>query len=327
MKRKIFIFVIALSLVFVQSTNCFAVTKVRYTEEIPLNTLNTTCEQEMWHYSGGYWLVNAGTDYEVKVTDLELAGALNISEYLKSNYVLLKIKLPMQVIDTLNYGDYVAFNPVTYRLPLSDLFIESSFYGYMENDYLYLYAKPILKLFGTRTFDEYITKLNVTLPLIDYTYGNNLYSIYKNATLVGGAKGAYNTTETSRNIISPYIHPYLIKNNTGVLRETYQISINDKRASYPNGHYVGWGTFKNGGAVGCRFIYPIGVEFTAFHESWYYDYSDEIPDEPVVPPDPPVIVDPPDDSGETTDEDDNKEGETTDVVSPWWRIHRTRNNL
>ncbi|MDO5331509.1 MAG: hypothetical protein Q4E99_02410 [Bacillota bacterium] len=307
MKRKFFLLVIAIGLVFVQCTDCFAESQTGNVYEIDLGTVETECQQEMWHYSDGYWLLNAGTENEIKLTDKDLASAMGIIDYMKEDYVPLKIELPQNVIDCINQGYYIAFDPVTSTQALSDLFDVSSFYGYIEGDYLYLYAHPKLNLFGSKTFDDFVTGLNVTLPLVDYTYGYNLYSIYKSSKLVGEAKGAYYTTEKSRTIMPPNIHPYMIKNNTGILSSTYQISINNAKAVYPSSHYVGWGTFKDGGAVGCRFIYPFGVSFTAYKTA-SDDDSDN--DEPYIPPTPP----------------EEKEDETETVSSPW-RIHRTQKNL
>ena len=324
-KRKILLIVITIVLVFVQSTDCFAVTTQTTYEEISLDPVTTVCQQEMWHYSGGYWIVNAGTKFEYRITDKDLAGILNIKGYLQSDYTPLFINLPEEVISYKNNGDYVSFYPVSDTIDLSELFDEESFYGYIEDNQLVLFAKPILNLFGAKSMDAFIPKMNVGVPLVDFYYGMNLYSLYRQGYLVGGAKGAFYVSNTSKTV-TPYLHPIMIKTNSGIIRNTYKISVNDGPASLLSNYYVGWGTFKDGGAVGCRFLYPIKVNFTAFHKQITYDYSDEEPDDPVIPPDPPV-VDPPDDSGETTDTDDNKEGETTEVVSPIWRIHRTRNNL
>lgn len=324
-KRKILLIVITIVLVFVQSTNCFAVTTQTTYENLSLDPFTTVCFQEMWHYSGGYWIVNAGTEYEYKITDRDLSGILNIKGHLQSEYTPLIIDLPEEVISCKNNGDYIAFNPVSDTIDLSKLFDVNSFYGYIEGNKLILFAKPVLNLFGAKSMDYFVAKMNVAVPLVDYEYGINLYSIFKDGNNVGGIKGTFYTSSVKK-VLLPYLHPIMIKSNSGLIRDTYRLSINDGPGQLLTNHFVGWGTFRDGGAVGCRFLYPIKINFTALHKEITYDYSDEDIDDPVIPPDPP-IVDPPDDSGETTDTDDNKEGETTDVVSPLWRIHRTRNNL
>ena len=329
MKRKIFLFVISLSLVFVQSTECFAVAQKQVVEEVDFTPYDVEFTQEMWHYSDGYWILNPGTDDEVTITELEVAQAINIRNYLVDHYIQFRIPLPSYIINRFSYGDTVTFELISSeKKKLSELFIEESIYGNIEGNYIYLFAKPILNLFDIRHVDEYVKKLSVSLPLVDYHYGNNLYEIYQSGTRLGVSEGWYDTTENKDrpNINEPYMHPGLIRSYSGLLKATKKISINHRKSEYPNEYTVGNGTFKKGGGFGCSFDYPLSINFTAYHTKWVY-YDDD-PVEPPTPPTPPTPEDP-GDSGETTqtEDEDNKEGETTEVVSPLWRIHRTRNNL
>lgn len=297
--KKIFILVIALGLVFVQSTNCFSATRVEVTEEIPLTPATTTCYQEMWHYAGGYWIVNSGTDYETKVTDKEMSGTMNIKNFLIANEILLKIKLPLEVVNVINYGDRVTFEPAApdgYNL--SDFFDVDSFHGNISNGYVNLYATPVANGLGTASFKSFNSAFP-NVPLIDYTYGTNIYKIYQSQKYLAVAQGAYHASSTSKT--EPYyIHPSMIKSSSGLLKDRNKITVGAKSVQ-TSSHYIGNGTFAKGGDVGCKFKLPLKINFTAHHDSWYWDYSDEQPTEPVLPPEP--------------------------VDLPSWRIHRSRNNL
>lgn len=321
MKRKIFCMALILILVYLSSTSCFAA-RERQIEELSFSEGRISWSDEMWHYSGGYWLLGFEETGQVKITDAQIGSALGITEYLKQGYVSMKAELPSDVKQALAEGAYINFDLYEFTEGASESLDFSTTYGELDDNYIYVNVQPTLPLFGLKSFDDYVTNLSISLPLIDHNFGDNLYSIYKNGDYQGTAQGRFNANETRPTITSPWMHPYMIKNSSGILKTSYKFKLGTSSASYPSNHYVGWGTFKYGGAVGYKFVYSLGVIFTGYKITWV-----EVPDEePYIPEDEPEPIEDPSDEGSDI-EDDNQTGATDPAAPDKWLIHRVRKTI
>lgn len=261
MNKKFLCFVLSLVLIFSSSVSCFA-----EEELVTVGSVDIAFIPEFWHYSGGYWKRDPDTETEAIYTDAQLGCAMNLLGELRDNYFKIIVDPPAEALEAYKNGQYITYSLRMTKRPIDNIIDTSSMYVYFEDDKLVVMVIPKLPLAGVKTFDDYIAGLNVTLPLIDYTYGNNLYSIFSGGKNLGVARGGYYCTETKIQLLRPYVHPYYIKDSSGVLRYSYQIQLQNSKIFYPSSHYVGWGTFRDGGAVGFRFVHKFGLDFKAYKE-------------------------------------------------------------
>lgn len=303
--KKFLALLLCLAIIFSFAEICFAQT-INYGSAKSLGKTTGTYTKEMWYDNKtAMWTFDNDDGSQTEVSAAVMSGPAKIGNYLKSTGFTFMVPLTAEAQAAYNSGDYITFDVEASTLPLADLFDTSSFYGTIQNGYLYLHANPIMKYFGLVTMGNFVTGLNVSMPIVDITYGNNLYKIYKSSRLQGIAVGKYQVGETRITVIDNYLHPAMIKSYSGQLNTAYQVRIGDDEPITPKSLSVGYNSFRNGGDLGYRFFYPFTVSFTG------YKYEAEIiPTEPEVPttPDAP---------------EENEEAAILAAASKW-KLHRVK---
>lgn len=306
--KKILAFIFCFIIIFSFNEVCFAQT-INYGSAKSLGKTTNTYAKEMWYDNKtGIWTFDNDDGSQTEVSAAVMSGPAKIGDYLKSNGFTFMVPLTPNAQAAYNEGDYITFDVEASTLPLANLFDTTSFYGSISNGYLYLHANPIMKNFGVIKMGNFVSGLNVSLPIVDITYGNNLYKIYKSSRLQGIAVGKYQIGETRITVIDNYMHPAMIKSYSGQLNTAYQIRIGDDEPITPKSLNVGYNSFRNGGDLGYRFFYPFTVSFTG------YKYEAEI-----IPPEP-TAPEPPN-QPETSIE--NEEAAILAAASKW-KLHRVK---
>jgi hypothetical protein len=189
---------------------------------------------ELWHFSGGYWKYK-----NLVVKDEELGRNLLDDEK-------LEIKL----------NDEIEF--------------EIS----LDNK-IYFKAKPKLHFYKKYSYQDIVGEMfNVNLPIVDPDYGYNTYSIFKRTenSNLGAADSYFDKDDpyASAPEGSYLIAPAQIKNADGHLYDgfTYKTGETIRQS---NNTSIGYYTFRNGGAVGIIFKYPI--KFTFYGDEYPSDLS------------------------------------------------------
>jgi len=154
---------------------------------------------------------------------------------------------------------------------VSDLFYDTPIIE-IKDGKIYFSAKPKFHFFD-RSHVNYQTiigdQLNVIIPIVDPEYGYNTYAIWKRTEPVdwGGAVGYFDKNDIFAFAPpeSGKIAPAQIKNSSGHLIEgfTFKTGTITRKSEESS---VGYGTFKNGGAVGIHFDYPIKFTFYSAKE-------------------------------------------------------------
>ena len=232
---------------------------------------------ELWHYSGGYWkykgLIIDDKDLVRNIRDEEaLEKAIN--EEIKFEYTIdpeLYKKLieegDIKIVCSTTLKDGVTMESKS----ILDLFYARPIIE-VENGKIYFSAKPRFHFFteDNASFQKIIgDKLNVRIPIVDPEYGCNTYAIWKRTEAVdwGGALGYFDKNDilVKAPPESGRIAPAQIKNASGHLIEgfTFKTGTITRKSEESS---VGYGTFKNGGAVGIHFDYPIKFTFYSAKE-------------------------------------------------------------
>ena len=281
-----------------------------------LDVVKCTMEIDMWHYSGGYW--KAGMNGEsfsesMELTDAELDGAFGIGDYISSNkYALFEIDIP----DKYNKPGWdFAMN---FSANFFDRFNTSTASARFSDGKILLYACPVLH-FSTYCFDDFFSNLLVSIPLLDITYGQNLYAVWKGATEMGRGYGYFNEAKIN-SVMTSLIHPWMIKDYTGKFQNGYRINF-DGKYDQSDAYSVGYGTFQKAGAVGLYLPYSFSVQLTAYKTESYWVEDPYVP--PVSPPDNPYV--PPEEPVNPETPSEPNPGDPTSpgaVSTDDWRIHR-----
>ena len=224
------------------------------TYEQQIGQIRGTYSLEMWHHSGGYWMVGNGTNKRIKVTDHEIEKA-GITGYLNATqYAKWVMELPSAVKKAIADG-----RKVTVKLSDNPTLYKSAYCEIIGGKYLHVYAKPVFHVAKTATLNSFVKGIKVTIPLVNMTYGRNLYSIYSIGRL--GARGVGLFCDASPGkVYEPYIHPSQITNSLGWLKSGIKIHVGGKTISSA-GCTVGLLTLAHGGAVGLEFDFPIKATF------------------------------------------------------------------
>lgn len=245
---------------------------------------------ELWHYSGGYWGYGSNNIY-----DTDLRNNLTNEDALASYLGEISFDFP---INSEVYSSIIRDGDATiklstdkeiynkerneyYRLSISDYF-----YGEVKSE---LYPNKIVikgqpKLhFTLDTYAEIIPDhFNRVLPLVDPNYGYNVYAIWGRNSAVdyGGARGYFDPNSTDGNMTDPTGEGRIpigwIENVDGHLKDGVGGHLSDDKDFLTNGITgrntedcsIGYYTFRNAGAVGVHFEYPIKLEI---YSSQYLD--------------------------------------------------------
>ncbi len=232
---------------------------------------------ELWHYSGGYWgykgLIINDKDLGSNIDDEE-ALEKAISEEIKFDYAI-DSELYKKLIEE---GDIKVVCSTTLKdeVTMENKSILDLFYGTptieIKNGKIYFSAKPKFHFYNRRyvNYQSIIgDKLNVIIPIVDPVYGYNTYAIWKRTKAVdwGGALGYFDKKDIFAEAPSDSgrISPAQIKNASGHLIDGFTFKTGETTRKSEESS-VGYGTFKNGGAVGIHFDYPIKFTFYSAKE-------------------------------------------------------------
>jgi len=253
--RKISCIFLAVLLIISASSSAFGVTYKTETVNERLGKVKLQDEYDMWHYSNGTWKVgNAYSSFTW--TDAEIGGAMNIGRTLQAKTrVTYKWTLPEEWLAQTGDGLKLLISIAPISKSWSDWYNTASFTQNYSNGTVTYTFIPYYHISSLRSFDDYIAGLKVSMPLIDITWGNNLYSIFKNSSNLGRSEGRY-WDNYPTGITSGYMHPQFIKNYTGVLKSGYTIDTESGSFSTA-GLSVGTNTLVNGGALGLLFKFPL----------------------------------------------------------------------
>lgn len=266
---------VILCAVLVLSAFCsaYAVTYRKETQLIDLGSITGSDDFDMWHYSGGYWLI--GDNYNSwRWTDAQVGAAANIGATLTAKAdARFEFNLPYSWRSQIQAGDLFAVNVGGNGIEYESVFVKGTASASYSSPFFTLTVRPRFNISSLRTFDDYVPGLKVCLPLINADYGKNLYAMFKGSSSKGRADGWFDDT-VPHQVMSSYMHPSLIKNSSGALKAGYTVST--ESGDFPSsGLSVGTGTFVNGGAVGLQFYFPVKLTFRLQREVTVADYSDE----------------------------------------------------
>ena len=253
--RKALCVLLSVLLVLSSVSGAFAVTYRTETVNERLGKLTLMDEYDMWHYSNGTWRVgNAYSSFTW--TDAEIGGAVNIGRQLQAKTkVTYKWTVPAEWMAMTGDGIKIQIGIAPASKTWRDWYDTSSFTQQYDNGTVTYTFSPYYHLSSLRTLDDYIAGLKITMPLIDISWGSNLYSIFRNSTNLGRSEGRY-WDDYPTGIGIGYMHPQFIKNSTGVLKGGYTINTEQGNAETA-GLSVGTNTLVNGGALGLLFKFPL----------------------------------------------------------------------
>jgi len=230
---------------------------------------------EMWHFSGGYWKCK-----NLVVKDKDLGGDLNNEEKLEQKLnEQIEFQIPLdsnlynRLIDCKRLKVVCSSGLKTQKdlisIPITDLFYDKPNIEFKSGKICFK-AKPKLHFYEDFSYDEIVgDRFKVPIPLVDPDYGHNVYSIFNRAS-----KKNIGATDNYFDKDNPYaeapeesglIAPAQIKNADGILYDGFTFKTDIVRNSSESS--IGDYTFRNGGAVGIVFNYPIKFTF----------YGDEYP--------------------------------------------------
>lgn len=281
-RKRVCGLILCFALLFSMTVITDAATKV--TEEYKTEKLYTAKETyilPMWHYSGQYWKIGSGSS-AVTISDAVIEQNNGLSKYLSDAYssVDFKISLPDSVKEARAAGNEIK---VSYEsrgsASLSELFEKNSITVITDmsdgKDYFEISLVPKFNLVKDRDFTDYVQGLSHSIPLINYKYGNNVYSLFGNGANAVQCTGVFDAASMSK-VTVPYMHPSFILDRSGKLDSGNIISLGGKTVS-TQGYSVGQGTFSNAGACGINFVFPINIVFSKVTVT---QIDAEIPNEP-----------------------------------------------
>lgn len=243
------------------------------TQEEPLENyeeIGTVTKQdylEMWHYSGGCWKGVIGGE-EIYLKDEEMKKKWADPEYLgqkireEKKKLNFEVEIPQKVKQELNNlcdGEEIHVYIKGTTLKIKDIFQQNiqptcEVKGdkiIIQNAYPKLNCKKDI-------YDDYVSGLNKTIPITEEAFGNNLYSVFKRSD--DAHLGMAYATHSDEEGKIPY---WGIENAKGYLKEGYKVDTTKNNTTRRNSSEVkiGIDTFKNAGAVGLLFTYPMELKF------------------------------------------------------------------
>jgi len=185
---------------------------------------------DLWHHSGdgGYWTIgNRGTD-KARVKDDQLSEFDGIVTYLEEHYseIAFEAAYPRQVKAALDKtsGDTstLSWELANNGIDLNEIIYVEKREGTWGDSSFTVTAPAKYNLLSEPTYKVFIPSLTNYIPLINYTYGNNIYSMFKAGTTNQNAEGVQ-ATGSFRNIRPNYppngtwLHPSYIASSAGKL--------------------------------------------------------------------------------------------------------------
>jgi len=250
---------------------------------------------DMWHYSGGYWRIGNADQEKITISDSTMRNYGSIDSYLGSTQsIYFSVSLPEAVRQAVNGGETVSWTAAG-RGSGGPLLFDPATVSELEftSTDLKFSFRPKFNLVKGIDFSDFVTGLSNTIPLIDSSFGNNIFSMFGNGRSAVQANGwfsMYDPTATR----TPYVHPTMIKNNTGALKPGYSINVGGTVVD-TQGFSIGSGTFSAAGACGLRFAFPVTINYYKQVDDppppGPDDPSDPGPDDP-GPPAPPAVPTP-----------------------------------
>lgn len=233
---------------------------------------------ELWHYSGGYWKYK-GLVIKDEVLEDDLRNSEKLAQLINEE-IIFEIPIEQNLYNKLANSRSIKVvcsttlknQKTSENIPITDLFYDRPIIE-VKNNKIYFKAKPKLH-FYTKDMISYQKiigdKFNVTIPIVDPDYGYNTYAIWKRTAAVqwGAVNGYFDKEDpfAGAPADSNLLAPAQIKNADGHLYDGFTFKTGETTRSSDNSS-VGYYTFRNGGAVGIVFKYPIKFTF----------YSDETP--------------------------------------------------
>ncbi|MBQ4410761.1 MAG: hypothetical protein II831_08600, partial [Firmicutes bacterium] len=219
---------------------------------------------DLWHYSGGYWKVgNAGND-KIRIDDKDVTS---LDSYLQaSQQAVFSVSVPQEIAQLVSEGErgkdwQVTFANYRWR-DCSLLFAESGPQNVaLKNGKVEFTATPIFHFNNSSaSLRDYVPGMAVTVPLVDKTWGYNIYSVFGNGRSAVQGLGYYNESDPS-DTGSNAIHPSFIKGKNGALEAGHPITLGVDVVDSA-GYSIGSGTFAAAGACGLHFEFPVSLVFT-----------------------------------------------------------------
>lgn len=243
---------------------------------------------DMWHYSGGYWRIGNNGQEKITISDSTMRNYGSLDAYLGSTQsVHFDVNLPDAVRQAISEGETVTWTAAGRGSGGTMLFDASTL---EELDFtptmLSLAFRPKFNLVKGIDFSDFVTGLSNTIPLVDASFGNNIFSMFGNGVSALQSAGCFYMSDPSQ-IRVPYIHPLMIKNSSGALKPGYSISMGGSVRDSA-GYSIGSGTFAAAGACGLHFSFPVVINY-------YKTVEDPPPPDPGEDPDDPPGPDDPDD--------------------------------
>ena len=264
--------------------------------EVLLYTEKLTRSIPMWHYSGGYWIIGSGAD-KVKVSDSTVEKSGGLQHYLEETAApaAFSVTVPEQVRNALQNGRKIRMQLESRgNASWTELFDQNTLTVTKElsstNSTVEFTLMPKFNLLHAPTFDDFVSGLKRSVPLIHYRFGNNIYSVYGNGVRAVQANGWFSQADAGE-VHEPYLHPSMIRDSSGAFIDSGILSLNGKTFG-SKGFSAGNNTFQNGGAVGISFVWPLDVSFYQEAEKPELPVDPTDPEDP-VPPGGPGKNDPP----------------------------------
>lgn len=249
------------------------------TVETLAGTISASYSLDMWHYSGGYWKVGNSWASAIRFNDSEIDGS--IANALVGESANFKASVSQELADLLS-----GTAGVDYRLEwgrnYEDYYDEYSSGAFpsdgvaVSGTTVSFSLTPRFNISGDTIGDLAGVSTSKAIPVIDEEYGCNIYSIFGNGVSAVQVNGSTYEKEGC-------IHPQMIKNSKGALKEGYKIRVNGNLVD-SGGYSIGNGTFSAAGACGLHFSFPLSVKVYKYE-------SVEVPDQPENP-DPAVPSEP-----------------------------------
>ena len=225
---------------------------------------------DLWHYSGGYWKVGNKGSETIRVEDKDIKA---LDSYLQANNrALFTVTAPAEVVQLIREGSRGTDWQVTFAnyrgRDCSQLFAESGPEDLtVESDTkLSFTATPVFHFNnGGASLRDYVPGMSVTVPLVDKTWGYNIYSVFGNGRSAVQGLGYYNENDPA-DVGTNAIHPSMILGKDGALEAGHPITLGTDVVDSA-GYTVGSGTFAAAGACGLHFEFPVSLVFTDLRQS------------------------------------------------------------
>lgn len=267
MKKRILLTSLAIFAgLFLFRVSCFAGHWETY--ESTVCTRDVTFTFTFEHRPGGYWIVTDDSLGRATICDWNVYPASGYAYC--SGTVGTIYPLPAEVIAARRNGTVKLYVESSGQ-PTN---VDFSYYSYSMSQSTLSVKLSLCPVISPYTLNDFVSGLNVTVPLIDSAYGHNRYTVYPAVGSAGTGIGSF-YTYAPYYVETPCIHPSQIKNSSGAFYLGETINVN---GSQRNGllYTVGKnGSFKSGDAVALCFYCPVRLRFIS-EVSYYVE-------DPVVP--------------------------------------------